>query len=69
MVENRKVYGHYLVVEEWQENGLWGGFRCQVLDSVGKQGKLYLQSDGRENYSAAEKEPEVKKGSSEDLEL
>jgi len=52
-----KQYGIYSVLEEWQPNGLWAGFRCSVVDSSGqKQGKLYPKDDGRRHYQAEKKE-------------
>ena len=52
----KKQYGIYSVEEEWQENGLWAGFRCSVVDSSGqKQGKLYPKFDSREYYKEEKK--------------
>jgi len=51
-------YGIYEVEEEYSEKGEYKGFRCSVTDSVGKQGKLYVRSDGRENYQAKPKKDE-----------
>jgi len=51
MTNNTRKYGIYEVVEEFKPDGSWAGFRCRCVDSSGqKQGKLYLQSDGREHY-------------------
>jgi hypothetical protein len=71
----KKRYGIYSVTDYPEQNGgKWGGFRCSVVQSTAEQplGKLYVKSDGRSNYSAAEKlEPklEPEKGTSEDLEI
>lgn len=53
---SKKIYGHYSVEELPDQNGKWGGYRCAVVDSVGKQGKLYKTTDGRENYQAKPKD-------------
>jgi hypothetical protein len=51
MEEKTKFYGIYKVTEEYKPDGSYAGFRCSVTDSIGKkQGKLYLKSDGTENY-------------------
>jgi hypothetical protein len=47
---NKKIYGHYSVEELPDQNGKWGGYRCQVVDSGLKQGKLYPKSDGHQYY-------------------
>jgi len=62
-----KTYGIYSVLEEWQPNGLWAGFRCSVLQSSTEQalGKLYLQKDGRDHY----REKPVDDNSDKDLEI
>jgi hypothetical protein len=52
-------YGIYTIDEYPEQNGRWGGYKTSVMDSVGKQGKLYLQSDGRENYKAKDDELEI----------
>ena len=57
--EMKKQYGHYIVSEEFDENGLWKGYTVSAIESTGKQGKLYLQSDGRENYKAKDDELEL----------
>jgi hypothetical protein len=49
-------YGIYEVEDHPDQNGKWGGFRCSVTDSVGKQGKLYIKTDGREHYKAKDSE-------------
>lgn len=46
----KKQFGIYEVEEEYDENGLWKGYRCAATASTGKQGKLYLKTDGREYY-------------------
>ena len=61
-----KTYGIYSVTDEYDENGLWKGYTVRATESTGKQGKLYIKTDGRENYQAEQK---PKKGSSDDLEL
>lgn len=52
-------YGIYEVTEEYDENGLWKGYRTAATASTGKQGKLYLQSDGREHYKEKPKEEDL----------
>ena len=53
-------YGIYEVTEEYDENGLWKGFKCSVVDDgVQKYGKLYIKSDGREHYKAKPKDEEL----------
>lgn len=52
-------YGIYSVEEEWQPDGKWKGYRCSVLQSTGKQGKLYPRTDGRENYKTKPKDEEL----------
>jgi hypothetical protein len=48
----KKQYEIY-TVEDWPEqNGKWGGYRTSVTSSEGKQGKLYVQKDGRDHYKA-----------------
>jgi len=55
-----KQYGIYSVLEEWQPNGLWAGYRCAtVVESGLKQGKLYLQKDGRDHYKAKKEDNEL----------
>jgi len=57
-----KTYGIYSVLEEWQPNGLWAGYKVGCVSSEGKkQGKLYVKSDGREHYKS--------KQEAEDLEI
>ena len=54
-----KRYGIYEVSESFTKDGLWQGYSCSVVDSSGqKQGKLYVKSDGRENYKAEKKKDE-----------
>jgi len=62
-----KQYGIYSVTEDYHPNGLWKGYTVAATASVGKQGKLYPRTDGRENYRAEPKKEE--KGSSDDLEI
>lgn len=46
-----RTFGIYEVTEEYNPDGSYAGKRCSVTDSIGKkQGKLYIKSDGRENY-------------------
>ena len=55
-------YGIYNVTEwepKTEQKHPWGGYRCAAIESVGNQGKLYLQSDGRENYKAKDDELEL----------
>jgi len=54
-----KQYGIYSVLEEWQPNGSWSGYKVGCVSSEGKkQGKLYIKSDGREFYKAEKKKDE-----------
>jgi hypothetical protein len=48
-------FGIYEVNAEYDDAGNYKGYRCSVADSVGKQGKLYPRTDGRENYQAKPK--------------
>ena len=69
-ITNKKTYGIYSV-EEYppQPDGKWGGYRCGAVDILGKkQGKLYIKSDGRENYQAAPPKP-VPAKKDEELEI
>jgi len=59
-------YGIYEVTESFTKDGLWKGYRCAATVAAGKQGKLYLRTDGRENYQSAPKEEPT---TSEDLEI
>ena len=52
MIKQPKTYGIYEVSESFTKDGLWQGYTVRCVDSGQKQGKLYLQSDGRENYKA-----------------
>jgi len=57
-----KRYGIYSVEETFTKDGLWQGFTCSVVDSSGQKqgwGKLYLKSDGTENYKAKAKDDEL----------
>jgi hypothetical protein len=69
----KKRYGIYSVTDYPEQNGgKWGGFKVSVVQSTAEQplGKLYIKSDGRENYQPLppqQKKPE--KGTSEDLEI
>jgi hypothetical protein len=65
MEENTKVYGIYQVTEEFNPDGSYAGFRCSVGEATGKQGKLFVKTDGRENYQLAPNEETT----SEDLEI
>ena len=49
-------YGIYEVTESYTKDGLWKGFTCSVGLAVGKQGKLYVRSDGREFYKEKKEE-------------
>ncbi len=56
----KKQYGIYTVEEETKPDGSFAGYRCSVTDSIGKkQGKLYIKSDGRENYQAKKTDEEL----------
>lgn len=56
----KKQYGIYSVEEETKPDGSWAGYRCSVVDNRGlKQGKLYIKSDGRENYKAKPKDEDL----------
>jgi hypothetical protein len=48
-------YGIYEVSESFTKDGLWKGYIVKCTDSIGKQGKLYPRTDGRENYQAKPK--------------
>lgn len=63
-------FGIYEVEEEYDEKGRFKGYRCGVID-LGQQewGKLYIKSDGRENYQAAAPKPEPKDDNDNDLDL
>jgi hypothetical protein len=54
----KKQFGHYIVEEETKPDGSWAGYRVSAIESTGKQGKLYIKSDGREYYQAAPKKDE-----------
>lgn len=45
-----KKFGIYEVSESFTKDGLWQGYRCAVVTSTGKQGKLYIPKDGRDHY-------------------
>ena len=47
-----KKFGIYEVSESFTKDGLWQGYTVAAAASVGKQGKLYPRTDGRENYKA-----------------
>jgi hypothetical protein len=53
-----KRYGIYEVIDEYDKNGVWKGYRVAATASTGKQGKLYPRTDGRENYQAKRKPDE-----------
>jgi hypothetical protein len=55
----KKQFGIYTVEDEYDKNGRWLGYRCAATASTGKQGKLYIKSDGRENYQAKPKDEEL----------
>jgi hypothetical protein len=55
----KKQYGIYTVEEEYDEKGLWKGYRCAATASTGKQGKLYKTTDGREHYAAKPRDEEL----------
>ena len=59
----KKRFGIYEVTEEFDANGLWKGYRVAATASTGRQGKLYIKSDGRDFYKS-EPKPEA-----EDLEI
>ena len=52
-------YGIYEVEEEYDDNGLWKGYRCAATVSTGKQGKLYIKTDGREYYQEKPKDDDI----------
>lgn len=52
-------YGIYTVEDEYDKNGKWLGYRCAATASTGKQGKLYIKSDGRENYKAKPRDEDL----------
>jgi len=57
-----KQYGIYSVTEDYQPNGLWAGYKVGCVSSEGKKqgwGKLYIKSDGTENYRAKPKDEEL----------
>ena len=62
-----KKYGIYEVSESFTKDGLWQGYTVKAAASVGKQGKLYPRTDGRENYQAEKKEETAT--TSDDLEI
>ena len=55
----KEQYGHYIVSEEYDKNGLWKGYTVSAIESKGKQGKLYVPTDGREHYKAKKKDEEL----------
>ena len=52
-------YGIYEVEEETNPDGSWAGYRVSAIEPTGKQGKLYIKTDGRENYQAKKKDEEL----------
>jgi len=56
-----KRYGIYEVIDEYDDNGRWKGYKVAATASVGKQGKLYPKDDGRHFYK--------EKPKTEDLEI
>ena len=74
MTKKTTRYGIYSVDEFPEQNGgKWGGFKVSVVQSTAEQplGKLYIKTDGRENYQPLPSSPQEKpeKGTSEDLEI
>ena len=60
MNNNKKIYNHYEVEEQFKEDGSWCGYRCSVVDISGKkQGKLYIKTDGRHFYQEKPKDNEL----------
>ena len=55
----KKQYGIYEVSESFTKDGLWKGYTVKCTDSVGKQGKLFKTTDGREHYQAKKKDDEL----------
>ena len=56
----KRQYGIYTVEDEYDKNGKWLGCRCAATDSIGKkQGKLYIKSDGTENYRSKPRDEEL----------
>ena len=55
----KKRFGIYEVSESFREDGLWQGYTVRCTNSVGKQGKLYPKSDGREFYQEKKKDEEL----------
>jgi hypothetical protein len=55
---DKKRYGIYIVEESYSPEGLWQGYKCSAAASTGKQGKLYIKSDGREFYKSEPKKDE-----------
>jgi hypothetical protein len=54
-----KKYGIYSVEEYPEQNGKWGGYKVAAIASTGKQGKLYIKSDGREFYKEKPKDEDL----------
>lgn len=52
----KRTYGIYEIIEEFKPDGSWAGYRCAAIASTGKQGKLYIKSDGREFYQEQPKD-------------
>lgn len=52
-------FGIYEVIEEFKADGSWAGYRVAATASTGKQGKLYIKSDGREFYQEQPKDEEL----------
>ncbi len=52
-------YGIYQVEETYDKAGQFAGYKCGVVESTGKQGKLYLKSDGTEHYRAKPKDEDI----------
>ena len=56
---NKKIYGIYEVSEYPDQDGKWGGYQVSAIESTGKQGKLYIKSDGRHHYQEKPKDEEL----------
>jgi hypothetical protein len=68
-MNNKRRYGIYEVSESFTPEGLWQGYTVKAAASEGKQGKLYIKSDGRENYQPLPRQEKPEKGNSDDLEI
>jgi len=54
-----KKYGIYEVSESFTKDGLWQGYTVAATASVGKQGKLFKLTDGREHYKEKPKDEDL----------